>query len=164
MDYFAYGSNINLLQLATLLAEHGVDPDEIGHPRRAVLPHHRLRTNYYSSAHCAGACNVEPDEDHHVEGIVMAVTDSVHHCLRGKEGYPLCYEEVDVEVATSTGVVPSFIYMVTSARQLTIDLPVTPAYRRTILDGARQFRFSQSYLRQLRSLLRTIPTGVFVAE
>ncbi len=164
MDYFAYGSNINLLQLATLLAEHGVDPDEIGHPRRAVLPHHRLRTNYYSSAHCAGACNVEPDDNQHVEGVVMGVTDAVQHFLRGKEGYPLCYEEVDVEVATSTGVVPSFIYRVTSARQLTIDLPVTPTYRRIILNGARQFRFSQSYIRQLRSLLRTIPTRVFVAE
>ena len=83
MDYFAYGSNINLLHLATLLAEHGVNPDEIGHPRRAVLRCHRLRTNYYSSAHCAGACNVEPDENHHVEGVVMAVTDAVHHFLRG---------------------------------------------------------------------------------
>ncbi len=37
MDYFAYASNVNLLHLATLLAERGVDPDEVSHPRRAVV-------------------------------------------------------------------------------------------------------------------------------
>ena len=162
MNYFAYGSNINLLHLATLLAERGVDPDEVSHPRHAVLPHYRLRTNYYSCAHRAGACNVEPDADRHVEGVVMTITDAVHHFFRGKEGHPSCYEEIDVEVETSARVVPSFTYRVTPERQLTIDLPVTPAYRRTILDGARQFRFGRGYQRQLRTLLRELPATLIV--
>lgn len=162
MNYFAYGSNINLPHLAALLAEQGVDPDEVVHPRRAVLPKYRLRTNYYSCAHRAGACNVEPDEDHHVEGVVMTITDAVHHFLRGKEGFPVCYEEIDVEVETANGSLPAFTYVVTPPRQLTIDLPVTPLYRQVILDGARHFRFGRGYQRQLRSLLRELPTTLIV--
>ncbi len=156
MDYFAYGSNIRIIHFFRLLAQHCVDPDDVSNPRQAILHGYRLRTNYFSAAHQAGACNIEPDRDAHVEGVVLSVTERVRAVLRIKEGFPQCYDEIEVEVETSRGVVPAFAYIVTPAQQLTVDLPVTPEYRQRILDGARMFNFSAGYQRRLRRTLRAL--------
>ena len=99
-----------------MLAEYGVGVDDLKNPRRAVLRRYRLRTNYYSGAHRAGACNVEPDEDHHVEGVVMGISEGVRDILRAKEGFPACYEETEIEVQTSTESVSAFTYIVSPGR------------------------------------------------
>ena len=36
MNYFAYGSNISVFHLLSLLTEHGVGIDDLKNPRRAV--------------------------------------------------------------------------------------------------------------------------------
>ena len=162
MKYFAFGSNINVFHLLRLLTEHGVDVDDLKNPRRAVLRGYRLRTNYYSGAHGAGAANIELAEVHNVEGVVMGISEGVRDILRAKEGFPACYEEIEIKVQTSTRLVPAFTYVVSPARQLTIDLPVTPTYRQTILDGARMFRFSQSYQRHLQRALKPIRSMISV--
>lgn len=156
MIYFAYGSNINLLQLATLLAEHGVGVDDLKNPRHAVLRGYRLRTNYYSGAHRAGAANIELAEDQNVEEVVMGISEGVCDILRAKEGFPACYEETEINVQTSTGCISAFTYAVSPARRLAIDLPVTPEYRQLILDGARMFQFCQSHQRHLQRALKPI--------
>ena len=72
MDYFAYGSNINLEHLKLCLAKAGVDPDDITDVQHPILPRYSLRTNYFSRAHCAGACNIDPTQSSIVEGVTMA--------------------------------------------------------------------------------------------
>jgi len=162
MDYFAYGSNMSVFHLLRLIAEHGVGFDDLKNPRRAVLRGYRLRTNYYSGAHRAGAANIESAEDHNVEGVVMGISEGVRDILRAKEGFPACYEEIAIKVQTSTGSVPAYTYVVSPARQLAVDLPVTPAYRQTILDGARMFQFSQNYQRYLQRALKPIRSMISV--
>ena len=154
MNYFAFGSNISVFHLIDLLTEHGVEVDDLNNPRRAVLRGYRLRTNYYSGAHRAGAANIELAEGHNVEGVVMSISEGVRDILRAKEGFPACYEETEIKVQISTGSVSAFTYIVSPARQLAIDLPVTPEYRQLILDGARMFEFTSSYQRQLRGILK----------
>ena len=87
MIYFAYGSNLNLRLLSRYLANHGVDADELRNSRPAILPDHKLRTNYLSIVHNAGACNIEPSPGHAVEGVIMEITESVREGLRIKEGW-----------------------------------------------------------------------------
>ncbi len=154
MNYFAFGSNISVFHLLRLIAEHGVGVDALKNPRRAVLRGYRLRTNYYSGAHRAGAANIELAEGHNVEGVVMGISEGVRDILRAKEGFPACYEENEIKVQTSTGFVPAFTYVVSPAQQLTVDLPVTSEYRQRILVGARMFDFSPGYQRRLRRTLR----------
>ena len=84
--YFAYGSNTNLPHVNAYLDTHGVTLDTESRARHALLHNFRLRTNYLSSSHRAGACNVEPAPDHHVEGVVMAITPAIRDVLRLKGG------------------------------------------------------------------------------
>ncbi len=160
MNYFAYGSNTNLSHLVEYLNTHGVTPDNELKAEYAHLDGYRLRTNYFAAGHGAGACNIEPAPDHHVEGVVMAITPSMQDVLRLKEGFPHRYHEIEVIVHTATAQAPvrAVTYVVTPMHRLDVDLPVTARYRGLILDGAKHFRFSKRYQRQLRKLLRTAPS------
>ena len=67
-----------------------------------MLRGYRLRTNYFSQAHRAGAANIEPAKGHIVEGIVIEITPAVLDVLRIKEGWPRCYAEAEVLVDVRT--------------------------------------------------------------
>ena len=160
MLYFAYGSNLNLKHLADYLDTHGVTLDtELG-GQLALLHNFRLRTNYYSNSHGAGACNIEPAPDHHVEGVVMAITPAICDALRVKEGCPHRYEEIDVIVHTAAtqASVRALTYVVTPMHRLDVDLPVTDRYRSLILAGAKHFGFSEGYQQELQGMLRAAPS------
>jgi len=155
--YFAYGSNLNLPHLQDVLASHGADTGDLGLPRCAILQGYRLRTNYLSSTRGAGACNIEPDEGSIVEGAVMEISPAIREVLRIKEGWPHRYEEimVDVLVGDRRESIRALTYVVTPDHALDLDMPVTPRYRRLVLDGARAAALSKSYQEQLARLLRT---------
>ncbi len=158
--YFAYGSNINLDHLTDYLSTHGITLDtELG-GQHALLHNFRLRTNYFASTHLAGACNIEPAPDHHVEGVVMTITPAMQDALRLKEGFPLRYDEIEVIVHTAATqeAVRAVTYVVTPAHRLEVDLPVTAQYRALILAGAKHFDFSESYQHELQQRLRTAPS------
>ena len=60
LNYYAYGSNINLPNLRWYLSLHQIDHhDHVKQIRYAVLPDHRLRTNYITWEG-SGACNIQP--------------------------------------------------------------------------------------------------------
>ena len=160
MNYFAYGSNINLDHLSDYLSTHGVSIDTELQAEAARLEGYALRTNYFASSHRAGACNIEPAADHHVEGVVMAITPAIRDALRLKEGFPLRYHEIEVIVRTASTQEPvrAVTYVVTTTHRLDVDLPVTVRYRRLILAGAKQFNFSESYQRELHQRLWTAPS------
>jgi hypothetical protein len=157
MNYFAYGSNLNTDHLRSWLTRWGVDPEELGPPRKANLPGYRLRTNYLRS-NGIGACNIEPRPRSRVEGIVMTVTPSIREVLRLKEGHPHRYAEIEI-VVTPFGkqrTVRAFTYIVTHQFALHFDVPVTQEYRRLILEGAASHRLSPPYQKHLRRILRTL--------
>ncbi len=159
MLYLAYGSNISLDHLRSYLDTHGVTLDSEFGGEHALLHHYRLRTNYFAGTHLAGACNIEPAQGHHVEGVVMSITPAIQDALRLKEGVPLRYHEIEVNVHTAAtqASVRAITYVVTLAHRLDVDLPVTARYRKLILDGAKAFGLTGMYQQRLRRVLRTAP-------
>lgn len=157
MHYFAYGSNMNLPHFQGYAASLGLDPDEISRPRRAVLPGHRLRTNYVSTTHQSGACTIEPDPGCMVEGLVMRITPAIRNVLREKEGWPYRYHEITVEVLAGERREPirALTYTVAPEHCLDVDMPVTSRYRRLVLEGAEAVCLSEDYQDQLCGLLLT---------
>lgn len=166
LRYFAYGSNINLPYLRKWLADHGVNPNDLSAPRHAILPGYRLRTNYRSSVHEAGACNIEPAKGQVVEGLVMEITPPIHEALLAKEGCPHRYEQTQVEVqVVATGqLLTAMTFVVSPSRSLSIDLPVTQRYRQLILEGAEVGGFSGAYQIQLDTVLRSLQDSLNVTE
>ena len=157
-SYFAFGSNICVPHFRGYLVHHGIDPVEARNPRRAILAGYRLRTNYRSVVHEAGAANIEPALGHAVEGVVIEITDSIRQALRRKEGWPVRYREIEVEVkiVDTDEIVDALTYIVTPEYRLPFDLPVTQRYRDLILEGAARFHFRQTYQRRLRRILRPL--------
>ena len=158
--YFAYGSNINLDHLTDYLSTHGVTLDTELQAEAARLDGYVLRTNYFASSHGAGACNIEPAPDHHVEGVIITITPAIQKILRVKEGHPHRYHEIEVIVRTASTQAPvrAVTYVVTPEHRLDVDIPVTARYRDLILAGAQLFDFSKSYQRELHQRLRTAPS------
>lgn len=149
--------------LSDYLDTHGVTLDTKLRGQHAVLHNFRVRTNYFSGTHGAGACNIEPAEDQVVEGVVIEITPAIRDALRVKEGYPLRYHEIEVIVhaASTQASVRALTYMVTPAHRLDVDLPVTARYRALILAGAMHFGFSAKYQ---RSLHRQLPFDHIVVQ
>ena len=161
MLYFAYGSNINIDHLNEYLHTHGVKLDTELQPEHAILQNYRLRTNYFAGSHGAGACNIEyAPGNNQVEGVVMEITPAIQAALRVKEGYPRCYEEIEVNVGTAStqALVQAHTYIVTKSNQLEDDLPVTARYRDLIIAGANNFEFTKSYQEMLRNKLQIAPS------
>ena len=154
LNYFAYGSNINLEHFSAYLADHGVGPNNVANCRHATLCDYRLRSNYYAAVHRAGACNIESAKNETVEGVVMTITPAVRDALRVKEGWPACYEEVEIVVAINDAEISAFTYVVTTSRRLDVDLPISGYYRDYILSGATRWGFSTAYQDHLQHLLK----------
>lgn len=84
----------------------------------------------------------------------MKITPAVREVLRVKEGWPTCYEEVEVRVTTSIAEISAFTYVVTTSRRLDVDLAVAAYYRDYILSGAKRWGFSTAYQDHLQHLLK----------
>ena len=155
-QYFAYGSNMNLVHLQEWLRRFDVEPDGACNPRRVVLRDHRLRTNYLTTSGL-GAANIEMSPGDVVEGLLLRISPEAQEALRIKEGWPHRYDEIDVEVVvpSSRKTIQPFTYQVTSAHRLPIDVPVSQRYRALILDGARAAHLSRNYQAHLRTVLAT---------
>lgn len=160
MMYFAYGSNLNVDHVADYLDTHGVKLDTELRGQHAILQNFRLRTNYFAGTHGAGACNIEPAQDHRVEGVLWTITPAIRDALRVKEGCPRCYHETEVNIHTAStqGSVRALTYVVTPQYRLDVDLPVTARYRDFVLNGAKQYNLTNEYQKKLRSLLRIAPS------
>jgi len=156
--YCAYGSNICVQHFRGYLARHGVDPGYAHNPRRAILFGYRFRTNYRSVIHGAGAASVETAPEQAVAGVLYELTKLARHALRVKEGWPVRYEEIKIEVkiVDTDEIVDALTYIVTPEYRLPFELPVTRHYRDLILEGAARFDFSQTYQRRLRRVLRPL--------
>lgn len=154
ISYFGYGSNTNTEALGAYLLMHGVDPQGLLNPRRALLKGWRIRTNYLMTS-LAGAANIEPARDGKVEGVLMDITPDVHHALRRKEGHRYREINVCVYLPRSRRLILAMTYVVADQYCLTHDMPVAAHYRKTVLEGARQAGFSKKYRHYLSRLLRT---------
>ena len=159
IEYFAYGSNINLRHLRSCLSRFGLEPEGAMNPRRGVVRDYRLRTNYLSCVHNAGAANIEPSPGDAVEGVVMKITPECWAALMLKEGCPSRYIDasVDVYVPRTRATVSAVTFVVNPDCRLDYEVPVTQKYRDLILAGAQDAGLSRDYQKQLRRILKPAP-------
>lgn len=135
---FAYGSNMDLDDLARWLRERG-------HPERApheicaaVLEAHRLVWNYRSPARKGGAANIEAHAASSLPGVCLLVDEALLQALDEKEGHPHRYARQlrRVRIAGDRDAF-AWVYAVTEA--WCQDEPCWPrrAYLDIVLRGAR---------------------------
>ena len=78
--YFAYGSNLEPVQMAARCPGHRV----VGH---AVLHDHALRFRGYGRDWAGAVATIEPSPGARVHGVVFAITAAHYASLDGYEGY-----------------------------------------------------------------------------
>ena len=127
--YFAYGSNINLEQMAVRCpAAQVVGP--------AVLDGYELL--FRGNRRGTGVATIEPLPGSQVHGLLWKLTPECERSLDVYEGYPRLYEKENITVRTGDGkdvVVMAYIMTGELWRDPTIP---SPAYYGGILEGYRQ--------------------------
>src|SRR5512139_1592313 len=117
--YFAYGSNLNVQQMA-LRCPHAANP------RPATLADHDWLINE------RGVATVEPFDGSLVHGVVWQLTDHDLATLDSAEGVPVRYRRDRLRVQTDDGPAEAWVYI-----DHRVDPgPPRPGYLERIIDGA----------------------------
>lgn len=127
--YFAYGSNINLHQMA----ERCPDAQPVG---AAWLYDYELL--FRSNNRGVGVATIVPHKGGEVRGLLWRITPSCELSLDKYEGYPRLYKKETVPVRTRDGwEIPVMTYIMTNEW---LREPVLPSkeYSTTIREGYRQ--------------------------
>jgi gamma-glutamylcyclotransferase len=141
VNYFAYGSNMDLLRLR----ERAVLPRE---RRAAVLPGYRLSFNKRSTATIGeGKANIMATVNESVEGILSEVTEEEMGKLDRCEGVPAHYLRAIVVVKMKNGTEVDSVTYVANPSMVMDGLKPTKEYLSHLLAG-RSF-LSGEYLRWL---------------
>ena len=127
--YFAYGSNMNLDQMAYRCPDASV----IGNVH---LDGYRLAFRGNGSGY--GVATILPQEGSQVEGVMWRVTGQDEQSLNYYEGYPRLYGKETIRVQDRQGV--SYEVMVYTMQPPYKECPATPSpsYLQGILEGCRQ--------------------------
>lgn len=138
--YFAYGSNL----LSLRLRQRTASAVAVG---CGVLPGHVLRW-HMASMDGSGKCDVPAQSDGGgaVHGVVYRIDLGEKHLLDQAESLGVGYREEQVLVRMGAQQVAASIY-----RALRIDAAAVPYdwYHALVLQGAREHRLPEHYLRQL---------------
>ena len=128
-NYFAYGSNINLEQMA----HRCPDAKVVG-----VVTLENYELVFRGSSPFGGCGNIEPRENGVVYGLLWQITPQCEEALNRYEGYPHFYDQQTVSVQDAKGKKhTAMVYIMTEQRALVPAVP-TRAYIDCIRDGYRQ--------------------------
>ena len=131
--YFAYGSNLEPVQMAARAPGHRV----VG---RAVLPGHAVRFRGWGRDWAGAVATVEPAPGHDVHGVVFELTAAHYASLDAYEGYDgpdgadNLYDRVPVRVRLEGG---REVEALTYVMRPEPEGPPSPRYRDAILAGMR---------------------------
>ena len=152
IKYFAYGSNLDLLQMKRRCPSS----KSIS---KGSLPDYRLTFNRYSSGWNGGVADVIKDQGSEVWGLVFELSDTDLKRLDGYEGcykdQTSLYERWKSIIDTPDGQVCNvWVYTVVEKQQF---VQPTPEYLQIIKDAAARLSFPQSYQHTLE--LTSVRTG-----
>lgn len=131
--YIAYGSNLNLPQMAQRC------------PSAKVLGTSEIK-NYellFRGSRTGSYATVEPCEGKSVPILLWSVKPQDEKALDRYEGYPVFYEKVDMPVELDGKTVDAFIYVITEGHQL--GMP-SQRYVSTIAEGYQSAGFDNAAL------------------
>lgn len=146
LNYFGYGSNINL----TSLKAKGVLPKRSFVGR---LPNYKLKFNVeHWFRHEGGMGNIEPSDnpDDYVEGMVHECTGEDLGALDRMEAYGVGYDRIRIGVQTEEGMVDALAYVGLPEVINESCLP-TRRYLNIILKGARAAGLNKEYIKRLEA-------------
>ncbi|SEH64982.1 Phage-related replication protein YjqB, UPF0714/DUF867 family [Mycolicibacterium rutilum] len=131
--YFAYGSNLNVTQMALRC------PDAVN-PRPAKLADHDWLINQ------RGVATVEPFDGSEVHGVVWQLSDHDLAVLDSAEGVPVRYRRDRLTVHTDDGPAEAWVYIDHRVEPG----PPRPGYLERIIDGAEHHGLPQRWVDFLR--------------
>ena len=144
--YFAYGSNINLNQMAVRCPDAKVvEP--------AVLEGYKLL--FRGNGSSFGVATIAPKEGSQVQGLLWKLTPYCELSLDIYEGSPRLYEKQAIMLHTKSGKqVSAMVYVMTRERERMPSIP-TRSYYIGILEGFQQNGLPENSLEQaLNNLIR----------
>ena len=142
--YFAYGSNINLNQMAVRCPDaQVVEP--------AVLEGYELL--FRGNGSSFGVATIAPKEGSQVQGLLWKITPYCEMSLDIYEGYPRLYEKQSITLHTKSGKqVQAMVYVMTREKERLPTMP-TRSYYTGIQEGFRQNGLSERSLKAALSNL-----------
>lgn len=138
MRYFAYGSNMNLEQMAFRCPGATV----VG---AAQLPSHRIRFVNDAGGFDGGVATIVADDDAEVWGVVWEISGEHLKALDEWEAYPVAYDRFDTAVFTPEPMT-AIVYQATMLREE----PPAERYLGGIVRGAVANGLPQEYVERLR--------------
>ena len=127
--YFAYGSNINLRQMAVRCPDAQVVAP-------AVLENYELL--FRGNDRDYGVATIRPKEGCQVHGLLWKITPECERSLDLYEGYPRLYEKQQITLYTKSGQqVSAMVYVMTREKERMPSMP-TRGYFIGILEGFQQ--------------------------
>jgi gamma-glutamylcyclotransferase (GGCT)/AIG2-like uncharacterized protein YtfP len=146
VDYFAYGSNMDVERLRDRCPSAVVRGT-------GSLAGYRLVFNICSSGWNCGAANVVPDPSSVVWGVVASVSDEDLRVLDRFEGHPDHYQRVSLPVMIGSAVSPMWTYV--APAEHAVVLP-SAAYMAVLIAAAIRHQCPAQYV----TMLRAVPTRV----
>jgi len=143
MLYFAYGSNMERVQLKRLCPKAKF-------VAAAVLPGHELVFSGTSRMWGGGIANIRDMAGKKVEGVVWEIGEAERKTLDEYEGYPDLYVTKEVQVRTTSGkIVTAFAYVMANPGR---EMPPSKPYKRLLISGAEEHDLSEEYIAFLESI------------
>jgi cation transport regulator ChaC len=139
--YFAYGSNMNRVQMSSRAGN-------ILEARKASLPNFELRFNKRVRGGTAAA-NVQPSTGKTVHGVLYKIEESAFRNLDRYEGVPDHYRRIEIRVTPEGGdPVGAQVYIASK-----VEKGLHPAgyYIQAILDGAVEHSLPATYIGEIKS-------------
>jgi len=164
--YFAYGSNLNLVDLESWCQRMGRPPAlmvQAGVP--AFLPDHELVFDYLSPSRKGGVLDLRSSVGRIVPGALFDVTEEDLRTLDLKEGVPLIYHRVEKRVLLGDGrEVQARAYEVAPAYRLPPPVAPADAYVAIVAAGLAAFGHDDRMLRAAATgaAAPLLVTGLFV--
>lgn len=163
--YFAYGSNLNSLDLEKWCERMGRPCALTGRGIPAFLPDHELVFDYLSPSRQGGVLDLRPSIGKLVPGALFEVTEESLRTLDLKEGVPLIYRRAPKRVLLADGrELPALAYEVAPEYRSAATVAPAAAYVEIVAAGLAGFGHDDRMLRAATQGAPTpfIVTGLFV--
>lgn len=154
IEYFAYGSNLNMKQMS----ERGI---EVIGTELAELPEWELTFTEYSENWKGGVGDIVPEQENRVEGVVYTLPEEDITNLDHYEGRSIeddmetgMYRKQHLPVKKSSGWKTVLTYLVNRTVEYRSEVYLKPSqeYMDTIIAGAEEHGLTEEYIEDLKEI------------
>ncbi len=156
MRYFAYGSNLDAVDLAKYCVKKSLPIPKRSDEKPAFLSGWKLTFNFFSASRMGGVANLaftgQPED--RVYGALCEVADPYMKIIDLTEGAPQAYERIKVEATLMEDPVHKNVvtYVVLKTRVMDREVPPTRDYLFLIVKNAKRLGFPREYIKKLESV------------